>query len=82
MTCGQNKKIQKLEKELENIKEKINNITPAIITNNVTNNITNNLTILTYMTPDRVKEIFDNHYTLDTFLGNEKALADFTLKYF
>jgi len=76
-----------LKTTLNNMESKINNMeselhliknTPTV----VTNNITNNLTILTYMTSDKVKEIFDNHYTLDTFLGNEKALADFTLKYF
>jgi len=66
--------LQNITNELKNIKDELKIIknTPML-----TNNITNNLTILTYMTKSKVKEIFDNHYTLDTFLGNEKIKFKF-----
>lgn len=53
------------------------------ITNNITNITVNNYgSILNYMTPEHVEETFENKYKLETFLGAQKALADFTTKNF
>ena len=68
---------QKLERELkrEHAPQKISNKT---INKHIdTQNITNNITIYQVMTPEHVLEVFQKHYSLDTLLGGQKALARF-----
>ena len=71
--------IQKLTEQLKQLQQ-----TPTIITNNNTNHNTihNHVTIFNYMTPERVAEIFQKHYTVDTLLGGQKALANFFVDHF
>lgn len=68
-------KIQQLENEMNELK-----IKPVIQhVQHFTQN--NQISIHTYMTPERVKEAFDM-FTLDTLLGSQKALANFTVDQF
>jgi hypothetical protein len=64
-------KIKQLEQEVNNLKEQ-----PR-----VQHTVHNHISILTYMTPERVSEIF-RQFTLDTMLGAQKALANFTVDHF
>lgn len=51
--------------------------------NTINNNITiNNIDFMSYMTADRIKEVFDKHYNVPTLLGSEKSLANFTINNF
>jgi len=73
--------INQLKKELEETK------TRSVVANtiNITNfdNSTHNYgSILTYMTPEVVKETFEKNYKLEDFFGAQKALAEFTTKNF
>ncbi len=60
-------------KELEKYKHKISHT--HIDTQHITNN--NNINIYQVMTPEHVLEVFQKHYSLDTLLGGQKALARF-----
>ena len=44
--------------------------------------INNHISITNYMTPERVKEIFSENFTLETLLGSQKELANFTVDNF
>ena len=75
--------INQLKKELEETK------TRSVVANNTINintnfdNSTHNYgSILTYMTPEVVKETFEKNYKLEDFFGAQKALAEFTTKNF
>jgi len=45
-------------------------------------NITNNIGFMEYMTPERINNVFGEKYTIQTLMGGETALADFTIEYF
>jgi len=63
-----------LERKKERTPTKISNKT-HIDTQNITNN--NNINIYQVMTPEHVLDVFQKHYSLDTLLGGQKALARF-----
>ena len=77
-----------LQDEINEIKKSPS--TTSNITNNntnshntINNNITiNNIDFMSYMTPDRIKEVFDKNYNVQTLLGSEKSLANFTIDNF
>jgi hypothetical protein len=51
--------------------------------NTINNNITiNNIDFMSYMTAERIKDVFDNNYNVQTLLGSEKSLANFTIDNF
>ena len=52
------------------------------ITGNQNTVINNNISINNYMTPERVIDIFEKHYNIDTLSGRDKALAAFVIKHF
>ena len=43
---------------------------------------TNYISIINYMTPERVGETFEKHYTLDDLMKSQVGLADFTNEHF
>jgi len=69
----QNKKLEDRTKQLES-----KSIQP--ITNN--NTINNHLTIFTTMSPERVTEVFNKHYTIEKLMGGQKELANFVVDQF
>jgi hypothetical protein len=77
---------KKLEERIKELEEKVKH--PNLINNSNNNNQVNNqvyhnnLTIHNYMTPERVTEIFDKHYTIETLMGGQKALANFVVDQF
>ena len=71
-------KNRKLEERIKELETKYQH--PTIINNNNTYN--NNLTIYNYMTPERVTEVFDKHFTIETLMGGQKALANFIVDQF
>ena len=88
---NENKEIKEKLKELEN---KIlssssssqngntsGNIIGATI-NGGTQIIVNNIGFMEYMTPERINNVFGENYTIQTLMGGETALADFTIEYF
>ena len=82
------KEMSILKKSFEKIKAQsypyntTNNIT-INTTDNSTTNIMNNYTpFLQYMTPSVIKETFEQKYTIKDLSGSQKALANFTSKYF
>lgn len=70
----QNKQLEERTKSLED-----KTLQPSVVHNNTINN---NLTIFTSMSPERVTEIFNKHYTIETLMGGQKALADFVVDKF
>jgi hypothetical protein len=79
---------EEMEYELKQKEEQIKNLTrqldqlhhqPVVVTNQT---IHNHVTIFNYMTPERVTAIFEKHYTIDTLLGGQKALANFFVDHF
>jgi hypothetical protein len=64
----------------------VNNTVNNIVnntTNNTTNNITiNNIDFMSYMTEERIREVFDKYYTIQMLLGSEQSLATFTVDNF
>ena len=86
---SKDEQIEKLIKQMEEQKKKLEEkVTSNTINNNTTNNntingnVNNHLTIYTCMTPEHVKETFDKHYTIETLMGGQKALADFVIDKF
>ena len=80
-----NELIQKFEdknKDIDEIKKTLEekSTQPTIINNQITNN--HHLTIFTSMSPERVTDMFTKHYTIDTLMGGQKALADFVVDRF
>jgi len=73
----QNKQLEERTKQLEEKTQQ-----PAVIHNHHTINHHNHLTIFTSMSPERVTEMFDKHYTIETLMGGQKALADFVVDRF
>jgi len=72
------KEIQTLKNELEKIKDK-----PTTTTNNITITNTNNYCgLLNYMTPEVVRESFKNFNINNLLSGSQKELADMTIKNF
>jgi len=89
-TC-KNKEIKNLQNEIKDIKNTINkknnNTTINNIFNNTINNTINNITInnidfMSFMTGERIKEIFDKKFNMETLFGSEKSLANFTIENF
>ena len=79
-------KEQNFEKEITELKKKINELSYGNIRNTNSNNknktknshnTTNHITIQTVMTPERVEEFFKKNYKLDTLLEGQKGLARF-----
>jgi hypothetical protein len=74
--------LKRKDDQIKALTEKLNQ-QPKKITNKTTNhttnieNQTNHITIYEVMTPERVLEIFQKHYNLDTLLGGQKSLARF-----
>jgi phenylalanyl-tRNA synthetase alpha subunit len=75
------------EMELEQLKEKLKQTENELhierkkehspqISNTINQNITN-ITIYQVMTPEHVLDVFQKHYSIDTLLGGQKALARF-----
>jgi hypothetical protein len=75
------------EMELEQLKEKLKKTENELhierkkehspqISNTINQNITN-ITIYQVMTPEHVLDVFQKHYSIDTLLGGQKALARF-----
>jgi hypothetical protein len=80
---------KKLEERIKELEEKVKQPTIINNSNNSNNNnqvnnqvYNNNLTIHNYMTPERVTEVFDKHYTIETLMGGQKALANFVVDQF
>jgi hypothetical protein len=71
-------KLKQSEIKYKNVPQKVSHktINKNIDTQNITNQ-TNHITIYQVMTPERVLEVFQKHYNLDTLLGGQKALARF-----
>lgn len=77
------------EIELEHLKEKLKQTetelqierkkehSPQISNNTIHNQNITNITIYQVMTPEHVLDVFQKHYSLDTLLGGQKALARF-----
>ena len=76
--------INQLKKELEETKTRsvVANTNNTINITNFDNSTHNYGSILTYMTPEVVKETFEKNYKLEDFFGAQKALAEFTTKNF
>lgn len=51
-------------------------------TNNTNSNNNNTINIISYMTPELVRQTLKDHYTVDTLTGGEAAFADFTMEHF
>jgi len=90
-------KIEKTDHIIDSLKETVKNLTKEVVqlkekpttinvhnTDNSTKSITNNYTSLLDCKPETVTETFKKHYnTIDHFLnGDQKKLADMTVKYF
>ena len=76
------KEIKKSSPKYPNV---INNSSNTHSNNNntINNNITiNNIDFMSYMTAERIKEVFENNYNIQTLLGSEKSLANFTINNF
>jgi hypothetical protein len=85
-TC-KNKEIKNLQNEIKDIKNTINNTNNNTTINNIFNNTINNITInnidfMSFMTAERIKEIFDKKFNIETLFGAEKSLANFTIENF
>ena len=81
------RQINELEKnklELQNKLEKALNKPTKQINNNTTTNTLNinNMDFMSYMTEERIKDIFNKNFTLKTLYGSNEALADFTINNF
>jgi hypothetical protein len=87
--------LENIKKEMSILKESFEKMKaqnyPCNTTNNITinandnstTNIMNNYTpFLQYMTPSIIKETFEQKYTIKDLSGSQKALANFTSKYF
>ena len=74
--------INQLKKELEETKTRSASNNTITINTNFDNSTHNYGSILTYMTPEVVKETFEKNYKLEDFFGAQKALAEFTTKNF
>jgi hypothetical protein len=85
--------VTKLQEEIKEIKETkntpitINNNSNNNIVNNNSNNIVNNITInnidfMSYMTSEKIKEVFDKYYNIQILLGSKESLAHFTIDNF
>ena len=74
--------INQLKKELEETKTRSASNNTININTNFDNSTHNYGSILTYMTPEVVKETFEKNYKLEDFFGAQKALAEFTTKNF
>ena len=75
--------INELEKnklELQNKLEKALNKPTKQINNNTLN--INNIDFMSYMTEERIKDIFNKNFTLKTLYGSNEALVDFTINNF
>ena len=69
-------------KHLEETKSIAPSTTNNIVNDHSTNTVNNHVTIHNYMTPERVTEVFDKHYTIEKLMGGQKALADFIVDQF
>lgn len=74
--------INEKDREIKELKDRLEKTPNKTInknkTQNITNNITNNiLTIYEVMTPERVEDFFKKHYNLDTLLEGMSGLARF-----
>ena len=68
-------KISELEKESKP------NIT--VINNTINNNLTiNNIDFMSFMTAEKIKEVFDKYFDIKTLLGSKESLAQFTIENF
>ncbi len=83
------KLLNELHNEIKDIKNSntINNTTINNTVNNTVNNTINNITInnidfMSFMTAERIKEIFDKKFNIETLFGAEKSLANFTIENF
>jgi len=75
--------VKQLQEELKELKEKPNIINNNTVNNTVNNNLTiNNIEFLSFMTESKIKEIFDKYYNIETMLGSNKSLAEFTIENF
>ena len=87
---NEDSKIEKLEKlvnelnnEIKEIKDNKNTNVINTTINNTVNNITiNNIDFMSFMTGERIKEIFDQKFNIETLFGSEKSLANFTIENF
>ena len=77
------KQINDLQNKIENIALKAVNkpTTKQINTMNNTLNI-NNIDFMSYMTEDRIKDVFSKCFTIKTLYGSNEALVDFTIDNF
>ena len=73
--------VKKMSQELENIKNK-SITTNNNITINTDNSVNNYCSLLNYMTPEVVRESFKNFNINNLLSGNQKDLADMTIKNF
>ena len=72
-----------LRKTKEDLKNKTGVVNNYIINNNtINNNITINMNFLDFMSGENIKQIFDNEYNGQIFLGAEKSLAEFLVEKF
>ena len=77
------KLINELHNEIKEIKDNKNVINNNTTINNTVNNITiNNIDFMSFMTAERIKEIFDQKFNIETLFGSEKSLANFTIENF
>lgn len=76
-------KIAELEKRLELHATKIDKHDLRIVEQEQTPKVIHNhLNIFTSMSPERVIDMFEKHYTIETLMGGQKALADFIVDKF
>jgi hypothetical protein len=83
--------INKLQEEINEIKNipitANNNIDTATNINTLNNNNTfdnknNNIDFMSYMTSEKIKDVFDNYYNIKVLLGSKESLAHFVINNF
>ena len=74
--------IKRLETLLSKNDTKVSKVTNNNSHNTIENQTINHISITNYMTPDRVKDTFSNHFTVEMLLGAQKELANFTVDKF
>ena len=83
-----NDKIENLEMMIKTLQEEIKDIKSTVtIINNTTNIVDNSVTInnidfMSYMSEERIKDVFDNNFNIEILSGAEKSLAIFTIDNF
>jgi hypothetical protein len=76
-------KVMQLENDVENLKQK-----PQIINNNTINNnnfqinVQCNIDLMSFMTAENIKDIFEKYFNIKVLLGAKEAFANFTVEHF